>query len=666
MGRSGGGQRSPQRHGRLAGSQRTGSPALLPAATALERSAGPLSSSNNTNNNDGLAALGVSRQLEHLEFGSRSCSALGDKHAAAHQRRMMKLKEELQTKLSDHVNREQQRDVAAFSRSAAYSAGLLETQWRTFMVLAKFAQRCEEMRKMQRALQVIRSFALVRCVRFIRRQRKRRERVAKVSMLEKSMPPPHPDMLRDAKLTSRLPRWLQSDIAALAMPRGFLQDETIVVQDAPGSEVLVLLDGTVRATRSATVADAATGAAADASGGKSIAPRVGTKEPLAVVPNATTADLPLLCSGPGHILFESLFYCNDRYEVTLTAVTEVRLYVIPVAAFRKLVTTLTTLAATAASAPGTSGPADKSGAANSGDNDRFDAVGNASTSGGSANNAAALAAAAAAATAALKGVSAAEASAAVGIIERMMDQRRSALTEARCRLTEGFLRKASPVLQHWSADGVAAVIALTECRIHRKGDIMIPTGMFGKVVLFIVSGRIELYDTTDASRREIYRDGQCVGDVAALLHLKQPNVALRALSALDVWVLKASDLRHLACHENAYAVAPIVLEHAAELGLPLGDGLDAPGNTAGARGGRGLPASAIGNGHAGATGGASPGGERGRSPPGTAAGSPARAISQLRQPQSPSGASRRGNGSSNSLDPLGHTFPTTSPAKRGR
>jgi CRP-like cAMP-binding protein len=437
---------------------------------------------------------------------------------------------ELEEKLTEHAQREQARSTAAFGKSPAYSAQLLQMQWRTHIVHARFFFACEAVRKRARARALIQSFVTVRCVRFLRRQKRRRQRAAAVRELEASLGDPPATLLEHADFHGNLPAWLSQCIAAAAKPRGVLSGEPVAIQGAPGTEIFVLVDGEIEATRQPFPASASPPTGQDGTKNKMAAPRVGDAEPLAVVAGVSTSDVPLSWDNGGRVFFEPLMFCFDRYEVTLTAKRDSRLYVISSTFLKDLVVDISKALAPA-SANGTSESQPPS-----------------------------------VTLPALVPKSMEERRQAVRAAERLMDARRSAITEARCRLTDQFMRRASQVLLYWSAEGVEAVIALAACKIFRKGDIIVPPGQFGKLIVFVVSGRIEVVDSADSSRRDIVKDGQCIGDVAALLHLKQPTVSLRATTAVDVWVLKSADLRHLACHESAYAVAPVVLDHAVAMG----------------------------------------------------------------------------------------------------
>lgn len=195
---------------------------------------------------------------------------------------------------------------------------------------------------------------------------------------------------------------------------------------------------------------------------------------------------------------------------------------------------------------------------------------------------------------------------AVDTVARLMDERRSAVIELRHRLTPRFVCRSSPLLELWSAAGIAAVVQRCRCKIYRKHDVVVPPGSFGSLILFVVAGRLEVThyakatilgdalptqgsnDATtsnnnntnntnnnssktvvvvrgkriqlgQATSTETFREGQCVGELAALLKRKDKVLSslssVRALSNCDVWALSGADLRDLSCHQHAFSSA---------------------------------------------------------------------------------------------------------------
>lgn len=441
--------------------------------------------------------LGVATQLSSMERQMEFSKGVSAKHHEVQQRRMAAAREAMGSRLEEHLRREQQREVSAATAARSRSAQAIAQQWQVALVHQQFAAFWSSVRREQRAKNVVRQFITMRCLQVLRRRRTQRLRAAKVEALVADMPAkPTPSEMQQGQLFRKLPATFLLRLQNAMQPCGALAGETVAHADAPGTQVLFLVEGELR-----------------------VWPAHGTVPEVAALP-VSPASLPLTVQGRGPILYEPVLLCDEAYDCRVTAVTDVKLWTLNVKAFH----------AELIESDGLKAPATQA----------------ATQQGGTPTPAP---------------VATASTTNLMPLIERLSDSRRSAIIERRYRMSEEFVRKASSVLQLWSSKGIQQLLAICHCRIHRKGDTVVAPGQFGRSVVFIVSGKLEVIDTADGTRKDLLRDGQCCGDVASLLRWKEPTLTVTAVTNCDLWVLPAEDLHHFACHENAYATVPIAMLH---------------------------------------------------------------------------------------------------------
>ena len=351
----------------------------------------------------------------------------------------------------------------------------------------------------------------VRCLHFLRRFKHRQARNAQLAeLLEHMPPPPTVEDLQRGTMLSRLPADFLKTLIPLFKPRCCLVNEALCIDEAPGTEVLVVMEGTINVCRR---------------------PRQGAANAGGVVPESVAPHLPAHLTGPGVLLCEPVLFHTENYESKVLALTPLKCYALHVKSFHDHIAKLT----------------------------QRSSASDASAGGDPA---------AAAAAAEADGLRKQWAQKVSEQVDRLMDSRRSQVIEAKHRLTEERVRESSPVFKSWSASGIQQLLALCRCQIHRKGDVLVPPGKFGRSIFFIVSGRLACLDSTDpqatagapSGKLDIYGEGQCVGALEAALRKKDTKTMVRAITNCDVWELRAQDFRYLACHETAFALLPAVIE----------------------------------------------------------------------------------------------------------
>ena len=153
-------------------------------------------------------------------------------------------------------------------------------------------------------------------------------------------------------------------------------------------------------------------------------------------------------------------------------------------------------------------------------------------------------------------------------IHRQMDERRERNMVSNSSLSESFVRKSSKLFSLWTDVGIRRILEVAKPSIYRKGDVIVPKGQYGKTIIFVVSGKVEV--SSDGKKVDIVREGHALGELVAGRNLKDRSTALKAVTICDCWLLSKGDFTELFCHENPMAVVPAMMTMVDESGKERG------------------------------------------------------------------------------------------------
>ena len=148
-------------------------------------------------------------------------------------------------------------------------------------------------------------------------------------------------------------------------------------------------------------------------------------------------------------------------------------------------------------------------------------------------------------------------------VHRMMDERRERNMIVNRTLSEHFVRRSSPLFAQWTDAGVKRIVDVARPSIYRKGDVIVPQGQYGRLIIFIVRGKVEVLSDT---KRVALKERTALGEVAAARGVKDRLTSLKANTNCDCWLLQKTDFSELMCHETPLAFLPALMTMVDEQG----------------------------------------------------------------------------------------------------